>query len=892
MKKLFLNILLLTLLANVTHVQADPPGAGYTLAWSDEFDAVSWTDANPKGSYKWRSQAPVGNKVIGFQIHDQSCMSISGGVLINTLKFKSAADVSGSRCAGLVGMRNSSGTALISVGTLGSQISSRSGLAWGNAGFVGMKFTTPAGGLTVSQLGRYNVAGSVGAYDVRIFDTANGAEVAKAIVNLNGQPAGWVYAPIVGGNKTLLGSHTYCLMTATVAFYQGNYVVDKWYDGNTTVTASGGITVNESEWGTWNAGSLFSVDATFAGFTQKYGYWEARARMPASGVGSWPSFCTYTTNQTGCSEEVDIFEGYGNNYDANSGTYFGMRNHNWGSCGTAGGVDVWPAVSPKAWEDFHVYGYLSTPTNCYFYLDGVQKAQWATPTNYLVAPTYITLEYNIGGWWPHTNLIANSHMDVDWVRVWSLPTGGAPEINVTGNGVSIADGDTTPSTSDWTDFGSADVTTGTVTRTFTIQNTGNATLTVNSVSISGANASDFAVITQPASSVVAGGSTTFQVRFDPSATGTRSASLSFGNNDSNENPYNFNIQGAGTTAGSSNTISASTTAAAITIDGNLNESVWSLTNSASKAVVGSPNNTVTFGVLWNATYLYVGVRVLDANLFNDSGYGWDDDSVEVYLDANHNHGTTYDSFDRQFSKGYNDTVLGGIGNQAGVLHAWAAISGGYSVEYAIPWTNLAITPVADTTVIGFDVGYNDDDNGGARDSQAMWAGTVNNSVNTSAFGDLRLSSQTVGGGIVSGGIYRVTPKIVLSRCVDVSGASTADGAQIIIWDWLSGNNQKWRITDVGSGYYKLTPQHATTKALDVNGAGSADGTKIQIWTDNGTSAQKWKILNMGGGFWKLQPQCAPNSCLDVQNGGTANGTIVQLWTDNGSDAQRWKLEQQ
>ena len=69
----------------------------------------------------------------------------------------------------------------------------------------------------------------------------------------------------------------------------------------------------------------------------------------------------------------------------------------------------------------------------------------------------------------------------------------------------------------------------------------------------------------------------------------------------------------------------------------------------------APNNTVTLGAMWDATYLYVGVRVLDANLFNDSANVWDDDSVEVFIDANHNAGTTYDSFDRQYLKGYNDT---------------------------------------------------------------------------------------------------------------------------------------------------------------------------------------------------------------------------------------------
>jgi large repetitive protein len=124
-----------------------------------------------------------------------------------------------------------------------------------------------------------------------------------------------------------------------------------------------------------------------------------------------------------------------------------------------------------------------------------------------------------------------------------------PEINVLGSGVVVIDGDTSPSASDHTDFGSMNVSNGTVTRTFTIQNLGMASLTVNSIALSGANAADFSVIVQPASLVASGGNTTFQVRFDPSAAGTRTATLSVGNNDSNEDPYDFALQGMGTTAG-------------------------------------------------------------------------------------------------------------------------------------------------------------------------------------------------------------------------------------------------------------------------------------------------------------------------------------------------------
>ncbi|MDP2894169.1 MAG: choice-of-anchor D domain-containing protein, partial [Sulfurimonas sp.] len=117
----------------------------------------------------------------------------------------------------------------------------------------------------------------------------------------------------------------------------------------------------------------------------------------------------------------------------------------------------------------------------------------------------------------------------------------SPEINIQGNSVNIADDDTTPTIADHTDFGTTSVTDGTIDRTFTIQNTGTANLTLGTVSTSG----DFTVTSQPTSPVAAGGSTTFTIRFDPSAVGTRAATISFTNNDSNEDPYNFSISGIG-----------------------------------------------------------------------------------------------------------------------------------------------------------------------------------------------------------------------------------------------------------------------------------------------------------------------------------------------------------
>ena len=144
----------------------------------------------------------------------------------------------------------------------------------------------------------------------------------------------------------------------------------------------------------------------------------------------------------------------------------------------------------------------------------------------------------------------------------------APEIDVRfqDNGVSISDGDATPSTSDGTDFGNADTSSGSVSHWFRVWNDGTATLNLTGnprVVIGGTNASDFIVNVQPSTPIGGGGnSVQFEVIFNPSGTGVRTATISIANDDTNENPYNFSIQGTGIDSGGT----ASCNSAPITIN--------------------------------------------------------------------------------------------------------------------------------------------------------------------------------------------------------------------------------------------------------------------------------------------------------------------------------------
>jgi lysophospholipase L1-like esterase len=116
------------------------------------------------------------------------------------------------------------------------------------------------------------------------------------------------------------------------------------------------------------------------------------------------------------------------------------------------------------------------------------------------------------------------------------------------------------------------------------------------------------------------------------------------------------------------------------------------------------------------------------------------------------------------------------------------------------------------------------------------------------------------------------------RCMDVSGASTAPGAQVHLWDCHAGTNQRW--TRTAAGELRVYGD----RCLDVNGNGAANGTKIQIWTCNGSAAQRFSFNGNGAVVG-----AGSGKCVDVAASGTANGTLIQLYDCNGTGAQRWAV---
>ncbi len=84
------------------------------------------------------------------------------------------------------------------------------------------------------------------------------------------------------------------------------------------------------------------------------------------------------------------------------------------------------------------------------------------------------------------------------------------------------------------------------TKTYNIRNIGGATLNVSAITLVGINPGDFEInATTPFAISPPSGFVTFTVTFRPIGLGNRIATISIANNDSDENPFTFDVQGTG-----------------------------------------------------------------------------------------------------------------------------------------------------------------------------------------------------------------------------------------------------------------------------------------------------------------------------------------------------------
>jgi hypothetical protein len=178
--------------------------------------------------------------------------------------------------------------------------------------------------------------------------------------------------------------------------------------------------------GRWTSGILQSVNADGEGFTQRYGYFEMRAKFP-KGNGTWPAFWLKTVNQfTDRSQtraEIDIIEGYGAN--------------DWSGYHAA--VHLWPARPPqpgqlqKHWGkgcyervegdmfdgDWHLYGGEIGPEWVTIYYERREVGRFPTLAEFH-HPLFILADLALHDKDPRTT-DDPADMQIDYIRVWQRP---------------------------------------------------------------------------------------------------------------------------------------------------------------------------------------------------------------------------------------------------------------------------------------------------------------------------------------------------------------------------------------------------------------------------------------------------------------------------------------
>jgi hypothetical protein len=141
---------------------------------------------------------------------------------------------------------------------------------------------------------------------------------------------------------------------------------------------------------------------------------------------------------------------------------------------------------------------------------------------------------------------------------------------------------------------------------------------------------------------------------------------------------------------------------------------------------------------WQSDSLIFAAEVNDDVLVRDSAQIWNDDGTEFGLDMRRD-GWFWTTDDHQFTVA-TDGTLTDYGTVP-VITATVAVrrfTGKWSLELQVPITTLGVSALSLGQEISFTVAFNDDDNGGDRDNQMVWAGrtTIGNSA---GFGKLVLA---------------------------------------------------------------------------------------------------------------------------------------------------------
>ncbi|MFC1716660.1 sugar-binding protein [Candidatus Poribacteria bacterium] len=183
-----------------------------------------------------------------------------------------------------------------------------------------------------------------------------------------------------------------------------------------------------------------------------------------------------------------------------------------------------------------------------------------------------------------------------------------------------------------------------------------------------------------------------------------------------------------------------------TIDGTVGDNEWEaavateVTPKTGSWDFGETEVSYVFYVMYDKDWLYVAARLTDDDIQIDSaaegtigGNTWQDDSIEIFVDGNHNHApAAFDAAETPFGGQHVITADNAIRFTAGVtkfgdgpdddFYAVADIKDDNHWEMEARMKLALFDSPQQGNTVGFDISTNDDDGGGGEEAALFWTG--------------------------------------------------------------------------------------------------------------------------------------------------------------------------
>ncbi|WP_191968572.1 sugar-binding protein [Cellvibrio sp. KY-GH-1] len=295
-----------------------------------------------------------------------------------------------------------------------------------------------------------------------------------------------------------------------------------------------------------------------------------------------------------------------------------------------------------------------------------------------------------------------------------------------------------------------------------------------------------------------------------------------------------------------------------------------------------------------ADRLFLLVEVNDVTKTNDSGASWwEDDVIEIFIDGNNSKGTSYDGInDFQLGFRWNDAAIQVGGNSVnrtnGIVKSHYATASGHTLEVSIPWATIGVTPAVGDR-IGLDVSVDDDDNGGARDSQlTSFATTAMGWSDPSLFGAVYITqcggNFSSSSSVVPSSSSRSSSSAATSSVAPSSVAPSSVTSSSIAPSSSSRSSSSVALgssssSAVGVTSYRIVNRWQNNYLYDA-------GDYVAYGATANSNAYKWVVEDLGNGFIELR-NLATGDYMHIEN---QTGRIQASARNTAWDSSKWAME--